>query len=81
MSNTLLFSLLQIVDRAAPDSTNRGTGILTSDPESSGFLTLMIISEIGVTLIVFYGFYLIFNRFNKKMKLNKKENPELTRKD
>jgi len=34
----------------------------------SQFKTTLIISEIVVTAIVFYGFYLIFNGFNKKQK-------------
>jgi NADH:ubiquinone oxidoreductase subunit 5 (subunit L)/multisubunit Na+/H+ antiporter MnhA subunit len=51
----------------------------SADPESKNFTILLIASEIGVTLLVFYGFYLVFNTFNKKMKSHKKENPELFR--
>jgi hypothetical protein len=32
------------------------------------FQTTLIISEILITGIVLYGFYLIFNKFNKKNK-------------
>lgn len=32
------------------------------------FKTTLIISEIVVTALVFYGFYVIFNGFNKKNK-------------
>lgn len=38
------------------------------------FQTTLIISEILITLVVFVGFYFIFNRFNKKNKAFKKNN-------
>ena len=37
------------------------------------FQTTLIISEIVITAIVFYGFYLIFNGFNKKQKAFKQQ--------
>jgi hypothetical protein len=38
------------------------------------FKTTLIISEIVVTALVFYGFYVIFNGFNKKNKAFKEKN-------
>lgn len=52
--------------------------LLNIDPTSNHFKILLVASEIGVTFIVFYGFYLVFNHFNKQMKAHRKQNPELT---
>jgi phosphotransferase system glucose/maltose/N-acetylglucosamine-specific IIC component len=49
------------------------------DPHSTSFKVLLVASEIGVTFIVFFGFYIIFNRFNKKMKRHRKSHPEMQR--
>ncbi|MCK9480179.1 MAG: hypothetical protein M0R38_00250 [Bacteroidia bacterium] len=54
--------------------------LISNDPHSKEFKILLIASEIVVTLIVFYGFYLVFNKFNKNLKTHKKENPEINRK-
>jgi hypothetical protein len=35
-------------------------------PSLSGFKTSLVISEILITALVLIGFYIIFNRFNKK---------------
>jgi phosphotransferase system glucose/maltose/N-acetylglucosamine-specific IIC component len=51
--------------------------LLSADPHSKNFKYLLIASEIGVTLIVFVGFYFVFNSFNKKMKKHKEVNPEI----
>ncbi|MES2618487.1 MAG: hypothetical protein V4613_11450 [Bacteroidota bacterium] len=40
----------------------------------SGFKTLLIISEITITALVLIGFYLIFNKFNKKNQDFKSKN-------
>lgn len=53
---------------------------LSTDPHSKEFKVLLIVSEIVVTLIVFYGFYLVFNKLSNNLKTHKKENPELYRK-
>jgi hypothetical protein len=37
------------------------------------FKTTLIISEIVITALVLYGFYLIFNNFNKKNKAFRNE--------
>jgi len=42
------------------------------------FKTTLIISEIVVTALVFYGFYVIFNGFNKKNKAFKDQNKNKT---
>jgi hypothetical protein len=57
------------------------TLLQAADPNTRSFTVLLIASEIGVTLIVFYGFYLVFNRFNNKLKKHRKDNPEITRND
>lgn len=53
--------------------------LLSSDPTSNEFKILLIASEIGVTLIIFFGFYLIFNKFNKKFKQHRSDNPALNK--
>lgn len=40
------------------------------------FKTTLIISEIVITALVLYGFYLIFNSFNKKNKAFRKAQSE-----
>ncbi|MBX2986122.1 MAG: hypothetical protein LC109_06655 [Bacteroidia bacterium] len=54
--------------------------LLNTDPHSNEFKILLIASEIGVTFIVFYGFYLVFNKFNKNLRQYKQDNPEIDRK-
>ena len=45
-----------------------------NDISIASFNTTLIISEILITAIVLYGFYLIFNRFNKKNDAFKTKN-------
>jgi hypothetical protein len=56
----------------------KDTSALADTVSVESFKTTLIISEILITAIVLYGFYVIFNRFNKKNKefieQNKKEN-------
>lgn len=47
---------------------------LTNTVSVESFKTTLIISEIVITALVFYGFYVIFNGFNKKNKAFKKQN-------
>ncbi len=39
----------------------------------SDFFQFTLLSHIVITTIVFYGFYLIFNNFNKKQKAFKQK--------
>lgn len=41
---------------------------LSNAVSQESFKTTLIISEIVITAIVLYGFYLIFNKFNKQNK-------------
>lgn len=50
------------------------------DPHSSSFKILLVASEVGVTLIVFFAFYKVFNKFNTNLRKHRKENPEIIRK-
>ena len=52
------------------DSLNNSTVTIKS------FQTTLIISEILITAIVLFGFYLIFNQFNKKNNAFKNKNPK-----
>jgi hypothetical protein len=52
------------------DSLNNATVTIKS------FQTTLIISEILITAIVLFGFYLIFNQFNKKNNAFKKKSDQ-----
>lgn len=47
--------------------------LTNSEVSVSSFKTLLIVSEILITALVLIGFYLIFNRFNKRNTAFKKE--------
>jgi uncharacterized protein YneF (UPF0154 family) len=52
----------------------------TTDPHSTEFKILVVVSEVVVTLIVFIGFYFVFKNLNNRMKKHRKDNPEIRNK-